>query len=432
MSLYKNYFYSKRLSTYVALTGKRFLSTKTTNAFRSETSTSVSPSKPPMEEFVSSKEAPKSNLLESKQHFYMNKTLDQYCKKRPTPLTLRQLMFYERHINEERLLKSANYVRTELPIRIAHRIREFQKLPYILGTNPNMESVYDLYWQAFERLRKVPEIHTMAQNEEFCDILQESLDAHSVIIPKLTKGINECDEIQRSIISAEKLDDFMNATLRSRISRRVITEHHLVLSNRKESIFSECSSYDVLTKCICLVKANITNTDTAVNNNRLPEPNIRMIGSDTKFTYVSDHIEYIIYQLLSNAYRHTLETATDYIPKDIIVTLCSNETNVLFRVSDQGGGMSKELHSSLWSFCHYVNNLNRVDRLEAKVHEQEKLALRLGIGLPMSKVYAEYWGGDINIMTMEGYGTDAYVRIPKLGIQNENIATNSPLNEAIM
>lgn len=222
-----------------------------------------------------------------RQHFYQNKTLDSYFSQDPTPLTLRQLLFYERHCNTERLLKSANYVRTELPIRIAHRIREFQKLPYILGTNPHIECVYDLYWQAFERIRKFPEIETRQQNEVFCDMLQESLDAHLVVIPQLAQGINECE--QQHILSMEKLDGFMNATLRSRISRRTITEHHLVLSKRRPSIFNLCSSQNVLTKCIQLFQAHTGD---------ISLPQIQVNGTDAKFTYVSDHVEYIIYQLL--------------------------------------------------------------------------------------------------------------------------------------
>ncbi|CAG8842186.1 30791_t:CDS:1, partial [Racocetra persica] len=47
--------------------------------------------------------------------------------------------------------------------------------------------------------------------------------------------------------------------------------------------------------------------------------------------------------------------------------------------------------------------------------------LGLGIGLPMSKVYAEYWGGGLNLYSMDGYGVDAYVKITKLGNRTENL-----------
>ncbi|GAA5807275.1 hypothetical protein MFLAVUS_000632 [Mucor flavus] len=347
------------------------------------------------------------------QPFYMNKTLDKYILQSPTSLTLRQLIFYERHINTERLLKSANYVRTELPIRIAHRIREFQKLPYILGTNPHIEGVYNLYWQAFERIRKIPVIQTRQENEVFCEILQESLDAHLVIIPLLAKGITECEQQHHHIMSMDKLDQFMNATLRSRISRRVLTEHHLVLSNKRKSIFNVCSTHNVLTKCIHLVNASVPKQGIA--------PKITLNGNDTEFQYVSDHVEYIIYQLLSNAFRHS--TTSGLEQKEIKVTTCSNDTDVLFRISDQGGGMNKKEFNNIWSYGNYkrFGNMEKIQQLEAKLNEHDVLRIRLGIGLPMSKVYAGYFGGSLELITMEGYGTDAYVRIPRLGTTNENL-----------
>jgi len=46
--------------------------------------------------------------------------------------------------------------------------------------------------------------------------------------------------------------------------------------------------------------------------------------------------------------------------------------------------------------------------------------MHLGIGLPMSRVYAEYWGGDLKVYTMHGYGTDAYARLCKFGNIYEN------------
>ena len=51
-------------------------------------------------------------------------------------------------------------------------------------------------------------------------------------------------------------------------------------------------------------------------------------------------------------------------------------------------------------------------KLAAKVDERVPWgALHLGLGLPMSKVYANYWGGSIALHSMHGFGTDAYVKI---------------------
>ncbi|KAI8989422.1 branched-chain alpha-ketoacid dehydrogenase [Pilobolus umbonatus] len=361
----------------------------------------------------------------------MNKTLDTFLAKDPTPLTLRQLLFYERHCNKERLLKSANYVRLELPIRLAHRIREFQKLPYILGTNPHIQQVYDLYWQSFDKIRRLPEISTTEDNEYLCEILSESLGAHLVVIPQLAIGIRECEDSYSSVIPVTQLDRFMNDTLRSRISRRVLAEHHLVLSKKKESIFNPCSSQEMIIKCIQLVESHLSHLSMQKDGSPMPLPKIELDGMNTEFIYVSDHIEYIMYQLLSNAIRHTMENRQG---NKISITLSSNNQDVLFRISDTGGGIFKDKFEHIWSYGYQkqTGEMEQVQKLEGKIKEDDVLVKRLGIGLPMSRVYAEYWGGNINLVTMEGYGTDAYVRIPRLGNQIENISYKSVLDEVIM
>ena len=40
--------------------------------------------------------------------------------------------------------KAANYVRSELPVRIAHRLRDMQALPYIVVTQEEVARVYEV------------------------------------------------------------------------------------------------------------------------------------------------------------------------------------------------------------------------------------------------------------------------------------------------
>lgn len=42
-----------------------------------------------------------------------------------------------------------------------------------------------------------------------------------------------------------------------------------------------------------------------------------------------------------------------------------------------------------------------------------------GYGLPLSRLYARYWGGELSLTSMEGYGTDAYLHLSKLGDRRE-------------
>lgn len=101
-----------------------------------------------------------------------------------------------------------------------------------------------------------------------------------------------------------------------------------------------------------------------------------------------------------------------------------------------------------------MQNLGRVPKIEGRVDEvqpydpeqskvNEEVAkrapslsslttrtpdIRLGIGLPMSRIYAEYWAGSLEVHSLEGYGTDVFLQISKLGNKNEQITTRATMD----
>jgi pyruvate dehydrogenase kinase 2/3/4 len=95
--------------------------------------------------------------------------------------------------------------------RLAHRIRDMQTLPYVVVSNHHISEVYELYYQAFENLRRIPEIKTLEENERFCKTINQTLQEHLIVIPKLAMGILEC----RDLMKPEDMDKFMNTILRA-------------------------------------------------------------------------------------------------------------------------------------------------------------------------------------------------------------------------
>jgi pyruvate dehydrogenase kinase 2/3/4 len=95
--------------------------------------------------------------------------------------------------------------------RLAHRIRDMQTLPYVVVTNPHISQVYELYYKAFESLRRVREIKSLEDNERFCTKISHTLQEHLTVIPSLAMGVLEC----RNLMKAEDMDRFMNGILRS-------------------------------------------------------------------------------------------------------------------------------------------------------------------------------------------------------------------------
>src|SRR3954462_9451254 len=86
-----------------------------------------------------------------------------------------------------------------------------QTLPYVVVTNPHISQVYELYYKAFESLRRVREIKTLEDNEAFCKKIRQTLQEHLAVIPKLAMGVLEC----RDLMKPEDMDKFMNTILRS-------------------------------------------------------------------------------------------------------------------------------------------------------------------------------------------------------------------------
>lgn len=145
------------------------------------------------------------------------------------PISLRQLTFFGRSLTESRLISSANYVRKELPtrldllcctschttylirLRIAHRLRDMQTLPFVVVANPHISYVYELYYKAFEKLRRVPVITTVDENDRYCSLITQTLQEHLTVIPRLAMGVIECQSLMRP----QETDKFMNTLLRS-------------------------------------------------------------------------------------------------------------------------------------------------------------------------------------------------------------------------
>ncbi|PFH52750.1 hypothetical protein AMATHDRAFT_73881 [Amanita thiersii Skay4041] len=411
-------------------------------------------------------------------HFYQNRQLELYASKEAKRLTLRQLVFYGRSMDEERLVKSANYVRTELPIRIAHRLRDLQSLPYIVVTQEGVAKVYELYWSAFEKLRRYPPITNLPENEAFCQFLSGILNEHAVVIPNLSLGLS----LSSPYLSPDRLDSFMRRMLVSRISRRVLAEHHISLSNnfagrhRDSSgephvgiIFTGLNVKRSVEKCAKLLRKHPISDNNILGDfpNAKEWPQVIVDGHvQTQFPYIREHLEYIVFELLKNSMRAIIEKHhnSSSLPP-ILATIAAGTNDVSIRISDQGGGLSSadnnvKMPSDLFSFSH-VRNATRMERsrigalrsissrpegMKATVDEQvgrwQKATTpnsecddsdgpeqgteigphpRMGIGLPMSNIFATYFGGKLDLVSLDGWGTDAYLRLPKLGTNLEGI-----------
>jgi hypothetical protein len=231
-------------------------------------------------------------------------------------------------------------------------------------------------------------------------------------------------------------------------------------------IFLKCNAKEIVERCAAatqLLMKKTRGSDSAI-------PEVKIQGDlDATFPYILSHLEYIIGELLRNSIQAVMEQQRhkdDKVPP-IEVLICETAQHVIIRISDQGGGIPRDILPHLWSFSKgprrekRLENLHRVPTLLATMQElhvpgdhgppqkQSKENptddtslrcsslssltsrppdLRLGIGLPMSRIYAEYWAGSLELHSLEGYGCDAFLQISKLGNKNERLTTRASMD----
>lgn len=94
-----------------------------------------------------------------------------------------------------------------------------------------------------------------------------------------------------------------------------------------------------------------------------------------------------------------------------------------FRVSDEGGGIPRRELSKVWSYLYttFDEQGEALRTLTTGDFDTLGPAAGLGVGLPISKLLARYFGGDLLLSSMEGHGTDATLWLRRSGRVSEEV-----------
>ena len=96
-----------------------------------------------------------------------------------------------------------------------------------------------------------------------------------------------------------------------------------------------------------------------------------------------------------------------------------NGASQVIKVSDEGGGIPRSHMNRIWSYLFTTADPTVLETMLASAvvrdFDTASPLAGLGYGLPIARSYARYFGGDLVVMSMEGYGTDGFVYLPRLG-----------------
>jgi len=155
-------------------------------------------------------------------------------------------------------------------------------------------------------------------------------------------------------------------------------------------------------------------------------PEVEIFGApNLTFPYVPGHLHHMLFELIKNSLRAVQDRFEDSNdePPPVRIVVAEGVEDITIKVSDEGGGIARSGLPRIWTYL-YTTAKNPMiqDNDEDLVDGAAQLPAALagyGYGLPISRLYARYFGGDMQILSMEGYGTDAYLHLSRLADKQE-------------
>lgn len=144
------------------------------------------------------------------------------------------------------LIQIAQFLRHELPIRLAHRATELEELPHGLSEMPSVMTVRDWYVESFNDLLAQDPPRTPEQEAAFEQVLSKIYDRHAPTLLKMARGVHEFKqelrkrqpdlEVRRrtQIWEYPEVHHFLDAFYVSRIGIRILIGQYLELHHPQE------------------------------------------------------------------------------------------------------------------------------------------------------------------------------------------------------
>ncbi|CAI8612038.1 unnamed protein product [Vicia faba] len=319
-------------------------------------------------------------------------------------------------------LKQTGFLQKELAIRIARRAIELESLPYGLSQRPAVLKVRDWYVDSFRDIRSCPEIKNMKDEKEFTDVIKAIKVRHNNVVPTMALGVQQLKkESKMDSEDLMEIHQFLDRFYLSRIGIRMLIGQHVELHNPNPPphvvgyIHTKMSPVAVArhasedARSICLREYGSA-------------PDINIYG-DPEFTfpYVPAHLHLMVFELVKNSLRAVQERYmdSDKASPPIRIIVADGLEDVTIKLSDEGGGIPRSGLPKIFTYLYSTARNPLDEHADLGVADSVTTMAGYGYGIPISRLYARYFGGDLQIISMEGYGTDAYLHLSRLGDSQE-------------
>jgi len=224
------------------------------------------------------------------------------------------------------------------------------------------------------------------------------------------------------------LDAFLDNYLLSRIGSNMLMDHYIACAKQEDGGYGKATGVidphcDATAICE-QVAADVAQLCQDCMGSR-PEYVVENYCAGSKgpqdshctFSFIPYYLRYILAELMKNSFRATVKNAANAIDlkaRPVRVLVSRDEFRVAIRVSDRAGGIPFDVGDRIWSYLYgAAARSGEEDGDGAPAHAGTDLA-GWGVGLPLSRLHARYLGGRLEVTSFPGFGTDAYVLLPRI------------------
>uniref|UniRef100_A0A671U641 Protein-serine/threonine kinase n=1 Tax=Sparus aurata TaxID=8175 RepID=A0A671U641_SPAAU len=342
------------------------------------------------------------------------KQVERFAKFSPSPLSMKQFLDFGSANACEKT--SFVFLRQELPVRLANIMKEIDFLPDKLLGTPSLKLLTSWYSQSLleliDFLERDPDDKEVLKS--FTQTLVNVRNRHNNVVPTMAQGVVEYKEaFGVDPVTNQNVQYFLDRFYMSRISTRMLMNQHTLIfeGSVNPAHPKHIGSIDPSCDTVEVVKDAYETSKMLCEQYYLTSPDMEITEVNCKSSLVHTAFFRI---LSSNAMRATVEThetSPTLPPIKVRVSLGSEDLTI--KMSDRGGGVPLRKIERLFSYMYST--------APSPVHSDNSRNAPLagfGYGLPISRLYAKYFQGDLQLYSMEGYGTSAVIYLKALSSES--------------
>mmetsp|Transcript_12180 Transcript_12180/g.32155 ORF Transcript_12180/g.32155 Transcript_12180/m.32155 type:complete len:400 (-) Transcript_12180:51-1250(-) len=287
-------------------------------------------------------------------------------------------------------------------------------------------------------------------SQEYHDLTQSIFNGHRGTMLDVAKGVFEFNEdlnklfgqnleladIRQDLPVIRDIESSLDEFFTNRLTLRLLISHVSTL-NQKDGkpdddmvgvVNTNTQPITILSRAysaarfMCLRDFQMA-PELLVNGELHEEYILRDVATQQHFPYVHTHLFYIFLELVKNAARATIERAQMEAancpqgrkPLLPAIQIIVPEEQAMWdkarsvKLADRGTGMNREVLSK--AFCYFFSSVKARPTVADEVSDFDRRVplAGFGFGLPISRVMARYFSGDIDLNSIPGKGTDVYV-----------------------